>query len=78
MLLLRALNEYDIITNPLINGISSKKMIYDIVKKHLENNGSYSNLNDEDIKNYIETNRNKILIMSLKIPSSMIKNTYSK
>jgi len=62
MLLLRALNDYDIISSPLTNGISSKQMIYDLVKRHYENdrnnNKGYFNLNakekDEFIKGHIE------------------------
>lgn len=35
MILYRALNEYDLICDPLVNGIASKKMMYDLTLKYL-------------------------------------------
>lgn len=37
MLLLRALNDFDIIIDPIKNGLASKKMIYDATKRYLYN-----------------------------------------
>ena len=37
MLLFRALNDYDIASCPLKNGIASKKMMYDLVRSYYEN-----------------------------------------
>ena len=54
MLLLRALNDYDLIENPLENGIASKQMIFDSVRKYYENNREYINLNEEDKNSFIQ------------------------
>ena len=37
MFLFRVMNDFDILINPLENGIVSKKMIYDITRRHLYN-----------------------------------------
>ena len=38
MLLFRALNEFDILTNPMENGLMSKKLIYDLTYSYLSIN----------------------------------------
>ena len=50
MLLLRALNEYDIVSNPDINGIASKEMIYNLVKSYYESiqDKEYMKLNSKE------------------------------
>lgn len=55
MLLFRALNKYDIVSNPINNGLASKKMIQDMVKLHYEsiNDTTYLNLCDEDKDRFI-------------------------
>ena len=65
MFLFRALNEYEILTNPLDNGLSSKIVINDIAKNYYENqNINYNNLSKEEkkeyIKKYIVSHRHKL------------------
>ena len=70
MLLLRALNEYDIVSDPSINGIASKEMIYNLVKSYYENihDKEYINLNSkekdifikEHIKDYLINHKHKL------------------
>ena len=70
MLLIRALNEYDIISNPLKNGLASKEMIYNLTKSYLENskNKDYLCLNvkekdifiKEHIKDYIVAHKGNL------------------
>lgn len=50
MLLLRALNEFDIVSNPNSNGLASKKMIYDLTKAYYENikDSEYLRLNQKE------------------------------
>lgn len=70
MLLFRALNDFDIIANPLKNGIASKQMIYDLVKRHYENDSrsEYCRLNDverdlfikEHFDEYLKTHYHKL------------------
>ena len=38
ILMYRALNEFDIACNPLMNGLASKKLIYDLTLSYLESN----------------------------------------
>lgn len=58
MLLFRALNDYDIVNNPLKNGIASKQMIYELVKSYYENNKienkEYFDLNEVERKTFIK------------------------
>ena len=70
MLLLRALNEYDILSDPSTNGIASKEMIYNLVKSYYENikDKEYINLSSkeketfirEHIKEYLISHRHKL------------------
>ena len=57
MLLLRVLNNYDIIANPLENGVASKQMLYDIVKNYCETDKNiskiFSSLNDYEKDKYV-------------------------
>lgn len=50
MLLVRALNEFDIVSDPLKNGIASKQMIYDLTRRYYENNkkSGFNNLSEEE------------------------------
>lgn len=69
-LVFRALNEYDILCDPINNGIASKKMLYDLTRIHLEaKEGKYlENLSFKEreeyikgnIKKYIKTHRSKL------------------
>lgn len=57
MFLCRALNDYDIISEPLKNGIASKQMIYDLVKRYYENdrkNKEYHTLSTEEKEYFIK------------------------
>lgn len=60
MILFRVLNDYDMIVDPIKNGLASKKLIYDVTKKYLYNidKKTIENLSEKDkdeyIKNYIE------------------------
>lgn len=70
MILLRALNNLDILANPIDNGIASKQMIYRIVKNYYDksNNKDYLSLNDlekdifikEHIEEYIKNHNSKV------------------
>lgn len=55
MLLVRALNPLDIACDPLTNGITSKKVIYDIVKNYYEQNkkSPYHKLSKEEQEQFI-------------------------
>ena len=61
MLLFRAMNEYDVIIDPLKNGFTSKKIIYDNTKRYLYNTNRklIEKLSikekDEYVKSYINT-----------------------
>ena len=69
-LVLRSLNEYDILCDPINNGIASKKMLFDLTRRHLEaKEGRYleslsSQEREEYIKSYIpkylKTHRSKL------------------
>lgn len=57
MLLCRALNDYDIASEPLKNGIASKQMIYDLVKRYYESdkrNKEYHALSAEAQEEFIK------------------------
>lgn len=70
MILVRALNNLDIIGDPLENGIASKQMIYKIVKKYYDNsnNKEYNDLDNtekdifikEHMEEYLRDHNNKI------------------
>ena len=67
MLLVRALNDFDILSNLLENGIASKKLIYNLTKSNYENSKDkeFHNLNDQEkdifikehMKTYIKNHR---------------------
>ena len=54
MYLFRALNEYDVFSNPLKNGIGSKVLINDLAKKCYENDKFYKSLGDKEKEWYIK------------------------
>lgn len=62
-LLYRALNEYDIACNPLMNGLASKKLIYDLTMSYLlENERLFmSSLNDKERDEYCKDNMMKYI-----------------
>ena len=70
MLLVRALNSFDIEADPLTNGIASKKMIYDLTKRYYENNrnSKYKELSEEEkdifirehIEEYLRSHNHKL------------------
>ncbi len=68
-LLLRALNDYDIEVNPTINGIASKKMLYDIVETYYHSKPEYLRLSPieqkqfiiEHIPEYIRTHQHRLI-----------------
>ena len=64
MLLVRALNDYDIVVDPLKNGLASKQMIYDLVKRHYENasDSEYGKLNDDEKDLFIKDHFEEYLI----------------
>lgn len=70
MLLFRALNEFDILTDPINNGLASKKLLYDLTKSYYDVNPTkeYNKLNikekdlyiKEHITEYIKTHNHKL------------------
>ena len=65
MFLFRALNEYDILSNPLDNGLASKRVINDIVENYYKNrNIDFINQSKEKkielIKDYLISHNNKL------------------
>lgn len=62
--LYRALNDIDILSNPLKNGIPSKTMIYNLTKKYIESTNDlfYNNLTVKEKDLYIKDNMNIYLI----------------
>lgn len=62
MYLLRALNEFDINTNPINNGLASKLLIYRIVEKYYKNDCEYSKLNKQEKDLFIKEHMNDYLI----------------
>ncbi len=80
MLLLRALNNYDITANPLENGIASKQMLFDIVKNYYNNDKNasktYLSLNDEEKEKFIIEHIEEYLrIYHNKLENKLIKNS---
>lgn len=76
MLLFRTLNDYDIISNPLVNGIASKQMIFEIVSSYYENNTKYRNLSKEEKDKIIEENIESYLEEhNKKLEKKFIKNS---
>ena len=78
MLLLRALNDYDILADPLKNGISSKQMIYDLVKKYYEydKNSNYSNLSEYERELFIQNHIAEYLkLYNYKLEKLFLKNS---
>lgn len=64
MVLCRALNDYDIISEPLKNGIASKQIIYDLVKRYYENdrkNKEYHTLSAEEKDCFIKAHMEEYL-----------------
>ena len=57
-LLYRALNDFDIACNPLVNGLASKKLIYDLTWSYLEKNENvfFQSLNDKEKEKYCKEN----------------------
>ena len=76
MYLVRALNNLDILGDPLENGIASKQMIYRIVKNYYEksNNLEYLSLNDEEKDLFIKEHMEEYL----RDHNKRIKNKYFK
>ena len=76
MYLVRALNNLDILGNPLENGIASKQIIYKVVKNYYDksNNKEYLNLNDEEKDLFIKEHMEEYL----KEHNSKVKNKYYK
>ena len=56
MILVRALNEFDMASDIETNGIASKELIYEIVKTYYENgkNSTYSQLNEKEKQQFIK------------------------
>ena len=83
-LLYRALNDYDIACNPLMNGLASKKLIYDLTLSYLEANEKeiMQGLNDfekdlycrENMMKYINTHQHKLKKMIDKRGSQITRN----
>ena len=83
-LLYRALNDYDIACNPLMNGLASKKLIYDLTLSYLEANEKefMNSLNDfekdlycrENMMKYINTHQYKLKRMIDKRGSQVTRN----
>lgn len=63
MFVFRALNEFDIACNPLINGIPSKKLVYDLCRSYILENEKemVKGLNTSQLDNYIKQNMVKYL-----------------
>ena len=76
MYLYRALNNLDILANPLDNGIASKQMIYKIVKNYYDKNNieEYNSLSEEEKDKYIKEHMEEYV----KNHNSKIKNKYYK
>ena len=82
-LLFRVLNDFDIECNPLINGLASKKLIYDLTLSYLESNEKefMRGLNDvekdiycrENMMKYIKTHQHKLKKMIDKRGSQITK-----
>lgn len=64
MILMRALNEYDRIMNPLRNGLASKKLIYNATKRYLYNTDRelVEKLSKKELDEYIKNYMYKYLI----------------
>ena len=80
MLLLRALNNYDIAVNPLENGIASKLMLFDIVKDYCEKdknvNKFFSLLDEEEKEKYIVEHIEQYLkVCNKKLENKFIKSS---
>lgn len=76
MLLLRALNEYDIVSDPTNNGIASKQMIYNLTKEYYDNskNLEYMSLNSKEKNIFIREHMDEYLISHIhKLEKSFIK-----
>lgn len=76
MLLVRALNNYDILGDPLENGIASKQLIYKIVKNYYEKNNvkEYMSLNEEEKEEFIKEHMEEYI----KSHNKKLKNKYYK
>lgn len=76
MYLVRALNNLDILGNPLENGIASKQLIYRIVGTYYDksNNKEYLNLNEEEKDIFIKEHMEEYL----REHNNKIKNKYFK
>lgn len=62
MYLFRVLNQFDINSNILENGLVSKKLLYDITKNYYQTNKEYLELNSKERELFIKKNINNYLI----------------
>lgn len=64
MILFRAMNDFDIMVNPVKNGLVSKKMIYDATKRYLYNvdREMMEKLSIKDRDKYVKNNMSKYLL----------------
>ena len=76
MYLFRALNNYDILGNPVDNGIASKAVIFKVVKNYYDKNNDkeYHSLNDEEKEIFIKEHMEEYI----KTHGSKLKNKYFK
>lgn len=85
-LLFRVLNDYDIACNPLMNGLASKKLIYDLTLSYLESNEKefMQGLSDiekehycrENMMKYINTHQHKLKKMIDKRGNQITNNLF--
>ena len=62
MHLVRALNDLDIVSNPLENGIASKQLMYDVTRNFYENDKEFKSLSDEEKELFVKEHMTDYLI----------------